>query len=94
MIGFIHEDGSPGDKWEFKTLPEGASTFVDSLSSLGQDCSISPGTSSSHIVAAFEPSLKGGEYLDDCQVQPDVEAYAVNPVCSPFTTSSPRFRPN
>ncbi|GAA5838207.1 hypothetical protein JCM3766R1_001860 [Sporobolomyces carnicolor] len=57
-MGFIHEDGSPGDKWEFKTLPEGAST---------------------HIVAAFEPSLKGGEYLDDCQVQPDVEAYAVNP---------------
>ncbi|GAA5987451.1 hypothetical protein JCM5350_002769 [Sporobolomyces pararoseus] len=34
---------------------------------------------STHIVAAFEPSLKGGEYLDDCQIQPDHEEYAVNP---------------
>ncbi|GAA6008421.1 hypothetical protein JCM11491_004469 [Sporobolomyces phaffii] len=56
--GFINEDGSPGQKFEFKSLAEGAST---------------------HIVAAFEPSLKGGEYLDDCQVQPDHEAYAVDP---------------
>ncbi|GAA5860653.1 hypothetical protein JCM3774_006241 [Rhodotorula dairenensis] len=33
-----------------------------------------------HIVAAFEPSLqdRGGIYLDDCQIQPDVEAYAVD----------------
>ncbi|GAA5977549.1 hypothetical protein JCM10908_005013 [Rhodotorula pacifica] len=33
-----------------------------------------------HIVAAFEPSLqdKGGIYLDDCQIQPEVEAYAVS----------------
>ncbi|GAA5931136.1 uncharacterized protein JCM15063_002554 [Sporobolomyces koalae] len=34
---------------------------------------------STHIVAAFEPSLRGGEYLDDCQIQPDVEAYAIDP---------------
>lgn len=34
----------------------------------------------SHIVAAFDPSLKGGEYLDDCQIQPDVEPYAIDPV--------------
>ncbi|GAA5955788.1 hypothetical protein JCM3765_001852 [Sporobolomyces pararoseus] len=62
-MGFIKEDGSPGDRFQFKKLEEGAST---------------------HIVAAFEPSLKGGEYLDDCQIQPDHEEYAVNPV-SPFS---------
>ncbi|GAA5883667.1 hypothetical protein JCM16303_004755 [Sporobolomyces ruberrimus] len=55
---FINEDGTPGTKWEFKKLSEGAAT---------------------HIVAAFEPSLKGGEYLDDCQIQSEVEEYAVNP---------------
>jgi len=40
--------------------------------------SFAEGTST-HIVAAFEPSLDGGEYLDDCQIQPDHEEYAVNP---------------
>ncbi|GAA5902998.1 uncharacterized protein JCM6883_002659 [Sporobolomyces salmoneus] len=57
-MGFINEDGTPGTKWEFKKMEEGAST---------------------HIVAAFEPWLKGGEYLDDCQIQPEHEEYAVNP---------------
>ncbi|KAG0654934.1 hypothetical protein C6P46_001329 [Rhodotorula mucilaginosa] len=58
-MGFIKEDGSPGDRFQFKSLKEGAAT---------------------HIVAAFEPSLqdKGGVYLDDCQIQPEVEAYAVD----------------
>ncbi|GAA5869514.1 hypothetical protein JCM1840_004443 [Sporobolomyces johnsonii] len=36
---------------------------------------------STHIVAAFEPSLQaqGGVYLDDCQIQKDREDYAVDP---------------
>jgi len=56
-MGFINEDGTTGDRFKFKSLPQGAAT---------------------HIVAAFEPSLKGGEYLDDCQVQKDCEEYALN----------------
>lgn len=55
--GFINEDGTPGDRFKFKSLPQGAAT---------------------HIVAAFERSLKGGEYLDDCQVQKECEEYALN----------------
>lgn len=33
-----------------------------------------------HVVAAFEPTLQdhAGVYLDDCQIQPEVEAYAVD----------------
>lgn len=56
-IGFINEDGTDGSRFNFKSLKEGAATYVLTLARYRTGVS-DQAKVCSHIVAAFDPDLQ------------------------------------
>ncbi|KWU42163.1 WW domain-containing oxidoreductase [Rhodotorula sp. JG-1b] len=79
VIGFIKEDYSVSDGFRFKSLKEGAAThIVAAFEPTLQGKSACHGEVTIGLTeSAYAES--GGVYLDNCQIQSNVEAYAVDP---------------
>ncbi|GAA5971486.1 hypothetical protein JCM8115_002777 [Rhodotorula mucilaginosa] len=78
-MGFIREDYSISERFKFKSLKEGAAThIVAAFEPTLQGKSACHGDAVIDLTGLSHAG-SGGVYLDNCQIQSNVEAYAVDP---------------